>query len=220
MALRLCGVSVSPYFERVFLALDMKGATKHVEYPGVPGGFKSDEHFKNHPLGKIPFLIKEDGTSLTESQVIMEYLDSVLDGPKLVPEDPADRADASALARIFDIYFYHAQRPFGSAYFGGPDTEEDMRKAREEEMLPVLNYIEKYIGTGDRAIGDYWTTADAVLISQLYWFDRIGEKYDMPSLTDYPKLNAYWENVKVTEMARRSFERVGKSYDQFFGGNK
>lgn len=218
MALQLCGVSVSPYFERVFLALDMKGATKQVTYPGVPGGFKSEDHYKNHPLGKIPFLIKEDGSSLTEAQVIMDYLDAVLDGPKLVPEDPAARADAAALARVFDLYFYAAQKPFGSAFFGGPEVEEDMKKAREEEMPTVLRYIEKYVGTGERAVGNNWTTADAVLISQLYWHERIGEKYEVPSLADFPRLDAYWGKTKVTEIARRSFERVGKSYDQFFGG--
>jgi glutathione S-transferase len=218
MAMQLCGVSVSPYFERVFLALDMKGATKELDYPGVPGGFKSDEHFMHHPMGMVPFLIKDDGSSLTEGQIIMEYLDAVVSGPKLIPENADDAAQVAAIARVFDLYYYAAQRPFGSAYFGGTETEEDMKNAREVEIPKALAYLEKYMGEGERAVGNSWSTADAVLISQLYWYERVGDKYELPNFDAFPKLKAYWDKIKVTDVAKRSFERVGKSFDQFFGG--
>jgi len=220
MAMQLCGVSVSPYFERVFLMVDMKGATKQLDYPGVPGGFKSEDHFKHHPMGKIPFLILEDGTSLTEGQVIMEYLDAVLDGPQMVPTDPLQRAKVAAIARVVDLYLYAAQRPFGSAYFGGEESETDMKKAREEDIPAALTYLEKYLSGGAYAVGAGWSAADALLISQLYWYEKVGEKYTLPPLSDFPKLSAYWEKVKATEFVRRSFERVSKAYNQFFGGGK
>jgi glutathione S-transferase len=41
-----------------------------------------------NPLSKIPTLILEDGTSLYDSRVICEYLDSLHEGPKLFPPAP------------------------------------------------------------------------------------------------------------------------------------
>ena len=38
-----------------------------------------------NPLGKIPTLVLEDGTILYDSQVIIEYLDSLVGGGRLVP---------------------------------------------------------------------------------------------------------------------------------------
>jgi len=43
----------------------------------------------DNPLSKIPTLVLDDGTSLYDSRVICEYLDSLHDGPRLFPEGPA-----------------------------------------------------------------------------------------------------------------------------------
>lgn len=218
MTMQLCGVSVSPYFERVYTALDMKGALDALTYPGVPGGFKSEEHFKHHPMGMVPFLIKDDGSSLTEGQLIAEYLDDILKGPSLMPADPDKAAQVKVIARIFDLYYYAAQRPMGSAYFGGEETEEDIRNAREVEIPKALKYIEKYVDGGAYAVGDSWTHADAVFITQLYWYETVGGKYGLDGFGDCGKIADYWASVKETDVAQRSFERVSKSYEQFFGG--
>jgi glutathione S-transferase len=39
----------------------------------------------SNPLGKIPALIREDGSALYDSPVICEYLDSISDKPLLIP---------------------------------------------------------------------------------------------------------------------------------------
>jgi glutathione S-transferase len=43
------------------------------------------ELLPDNPLGKIPTLVLEDGTSLYDSQVIIEYLDSLAGGGRLIP---------------------------------------------------------------------------------------------------------------------------------------
>ncbi len=42
-----------------------------------------------NPVGKIPVLVLSDGTTLTDSRVICEYLDGLHDGEKLFPEGTA-----------------------------------------------------------------------------------------------------------------------------------
>jgi len=217
MTMQLCGVSVSPYFERILTMLDLKGAMKQLEYPGVPGGFKSAEHLAHHPMGMVPYLIKDDGDSLTEGQIIMEYLDAVLDGPKMLPDSPDAAAQVKAICRIFDLYYYAAQRPIGSTFFGGEEDPDAIKKALEEDIPKALNYIEKYMGEASRAVGDSWSIADTVLISQFYWYDRVGAKFPLPTLADYPKLNSYWVRTKETDEAKRSFARIEKSFEEVFG---
>jgi glutathione S-transferase len=44
-----------------------------------------------NPLGKIPVLIMDDGASLFDSRVIVEYLDGLSPVHKLIPENSRDR---------------------------------------------------------------------------------------------------------------------------------
>jgi glutathione S-transferase len=43
----------------------------------------------DNPLGKIPCLITDDGVALYDSRVICAYLDSLHDGPRMIPEGAA-----------------------------------------------------------------------------------------------------------------------------------
>jgi glutathione S-transferase len=49
---------------------------------------------QHNPLNKVPTLVLDDGTTLYDSLVICEYLDSVGLGPKLFPASGAARWDA------------------------------------------------------------------------------------------------------------------------------
>ena len=46
---------------------------------------------EENPLGKIPALVLDDGTSLFDSPVICEYLDTLHDGPPLFPAEGPPR---------------------------------------------------------------------------------------------------------------------------------
>ena len=165
-------------------------------------------------MGKIPFLIKEDGTSLTESQVIAEYLDHMLDGAPTVPADIEAAMQMNAIARIMDLYYFAAIHPIGGAAFGGEISDEALDKARDQDIPAAFNYLEKYLGTGSRAVGDDWTIADAALISQLYWYKALSGRFGLKDFSAHPKLEAYWNTIKDTDIVNRSFERVKKSYDE------
>ncbi|MBT4587663.1 MAG: glutathione S-transferase [Rhodospirillaceae bacterium] len=57
---------------------------------------------KHNPLGKIPALILDDGTTLYDSRVICEYLDTRHDGPKFFPADSAKRWQTLLLQALAD----------------------------------------------------------------------------------------------------------------------
>ncbi|QCI64611.1 glutathione S-transferase family protein [Phreatobacter stygius] len=55
-----------------------------------------------NPLGKIPALILEDGTTIYDSRVILEYLDIEAGGNKIIPADPKLRIPALTLQALAD----------------------------------------------------------------------------------------------------------------------
>lgn len=216
--MKLCGHSVSPFVERVLIALEMKGTPDAVVLSDVPGGFKSEEHLGYHPLGKIPFLILDDGSSLTESQSILEYLDSVAGGASLTPDDPFAAAKATRIVRILDIYYANAIGPMGRIAFGGTATDEEIADAKGRALPEALRYLDACIEGESFVIGDGWTHADAAFMSHFYWFDRLMPQFGASDLSDYPKLSAYWDNIQKSGMYLDSKARADKSFDKFFGG--
>lgn len=218
--MKLCGHSVSPYVERVLIALEMKGTPDGVVLSDVPGGFKSEEHFSYHPLGKIPFLILDDGSSLSESQAIVEYVDAVAGGKSLVPTDPFMAAKASRVVRVLDIYYTNAIGPMGRIAFGGTATDEEVADAKGRALPEALKYLETCIEGEEFAVGDQWTYADAAFMSHFYWFERLMPQFGASDLSDYPKLTAYWDNLQKSEIYQDSKARADKSFEKFFGGRK
>jgi glutathione S-transferase len=87
--LKLIASLTSPFARKVAIAL----AEKKYEYQLVeatPWGTDNAVHTWN-PLGKLPVLLLDDGTSLYDSRVIVEYLDTVSPVARLIPEPVRQR---------------------------------------------------------------------------------------------------------------------------------
>ena len=61
------------------------------------------EHRARHPLGKLPVLELDDGTHLTESLAIMEYLEELYPEPPMIGRTPRERARVRELERIAEL---------------------------------------------------------------------------------------------------------------------
>ena len=57
---------------------------------------------KQNPLGKVPVLLLDDGSTLFDSPVILEYLDVLAGGGKILPKDTKARFDALRLEALAD----------------------------------------------------------------------------------------------------------------------
>jgi len=55
-----------------------------------------------NPLGKIPALILDDGEALYDSRVILEYLDHLAGGGRIIPREPKARFEALRLQALCD----------------------------------------------------------------------------------------------------------------------
>ena len=58
-----------------------------------------------NPAGDVPVLVEADGTILSNSQVICEYLEEVYPEVNLLGDDPMQRAETRRLVGWFDVKF-------------------------------------------------------------------------------------------------------------------
>lgn len=87
--MKLLYTLVSPYARKVRLV----AAEKHIELEMIEVVLSAPDCPVNdhNPLGKVPVLILDDGDSLFDSRVIVEYLDNRTPIAHLIPQDHSSR---------------------------------------------------------------------------------------------------------------------------------
>ncbi|MFN4166487.1 MAG: maleylacetoacetate isomerase, partial [Ferrovibrio sp.] len=83
---------------RVRIALNLKGLAYDNHFIHLQKNDQlSEDYARLNPQKQVPALV-DDGTMLTQSLAIIEYLDETHPDPALLPSDPAERARVRALA--------------------------------------------------------------------------------------------------------------------------
>ena len=86
---------------RVRIALNLKGvAYDYVPVNLVRGGGEHNKapYLAVNPAGRVPSLELDDGTVLTQSLAIIDYLEVTHPEPPIYPKNPVERAKAMAVA--------------------------------------------------------------------------------------------------------------------------
>ena len=83
----------SPFARKVRIAAIELGLIDRIEFvaTNVVPGQANDDYSKITPLKKLPVLILDNGDVILDSYVIVEYLDELAGGGKLVPASGPDR---------------------------------------------------------------------------------------------------------------------------------
>ena len=92
----------SPFGRKVRIAASVLGLSDKIEVQLADANDPSDTLRQQNPVGKIPTLIAEDGTAYYDSRVILEYLDHLAGGGKILPKDPKARFEALRLQALCD----------------------------------------------------------------------------------------------------------------------
>jgi glutathione S-transferase len=92
----------SPFGRKVRIAISLLGLDDRVKIEVADTVDVNDSIRQQNPLGKIPALIAEDGVCYYDSRVILEFLDHLAGGGKIVPTEPQARFAALRLQALCD----------------------------------------------------------------------------------------------------------------------
>ena len=201
--MKLYGIHLSPFVMRPLLVARAKGHDLALDMP--EGGIKSDAYLAMSPIAKMP-LLHDGDFHLPESQVIAEYLDSTLSGPKTISEDPKVAARERLIVRIADVYIV----PELGGLFNAREKPEGVAPALAKLGL-AMGYLEHFRNDGDVfAIGDRFSIGDAALIPLFFFLDAFGA--NMPTaelIAARPGLAAWWARAKASELGSRAVAEQG-----------
>ncbi len=114
-----------------------------------------------NPLGKVPTLILDDGTSLFDSRVIVEYLDGVSPVHRLIPDTSRDRIAVKRWEAITDGLCDAAVLARLEA--GRPDQNESGAKqiARQRDKVGAcIDEMARELGDREFCVGNALSLAD------------------------------------------------------------
>lgn len=160
---------------------------------------KSEEFLRASPTGKVPVIVA-GSDSLYESNV-NQYLDEVFQSPRLLPEDPKERAYARIWMASADDDFFPA---VFAASVGREHGFSEERVSEALEKLKVsLAALEERL-EGREYLVDGFSLADVSYAGNFVRLRELAERGEV-SLADYPNVAAWMERIE----ARESFGAAG-----------
>ena len=191
---------------RARIALEMKG----LRYDYVPHHLRHGEHLEPaylavNPQGLVPALVLDDGTLLTQSLAIIEYLDEIHPEPPLLPKDPLGRARVRMLAQMIacDIHPVNNLRVLTSlrTLFGAGDQDITnwFRHWVNEGFQPLEKILASSPQTGTFCHGETPGLADICLAAQITSNARFGV-----DLAPYPTIT----RINAACMALPAFQKA------------
>lgn len=165
-----CQSAPSPRRVRIFLA------EKGIELPTVQVDLGAGEHLGDefraiNPDCTVPVLELDDGTALTESFAICQYLESVYPDPPLMGRDALERAlvtqwnarvEAQGLSAVAEA-FRNRARGFAGRALTGPEGFEQIPELVERGRRRVelfLSRLDSELADREFVAGDVFTVAD------------------------------------------------------------
>jgi glutathione S-transferase len=145
------------------------------------GEHRQPEMLAKNPMGGLPFLELDDGTVLTESLAIIEYLEDLHPEPPMIGRDPLERALTRRIERICELgvmvrvgRIVHGTNSPLPGVKPNPGVAE---QARKELALP-LGVLEQEVGERPFLAGDHPTIADCTLFGTWEFGRLFGVEFD------------------------------------------
>jgi glutathione S-transferase len=178
----------SPFGRKVKIAASVLGLSDRIEIVPADTNNESDALREQNPLGKIPTLVLDNGQTLFDSRVILDYLDHLAGGGRIIPSQPDARFAALRMQALCDgildasiLQVYEARyrpEPIRHApwleFQAGKVTRALAALEAEQQALDPVPHVGQItlacaLGYQDLRFGGIWRTTYPQLVA---WLDR------------------------------------------------
>jgi len=157
-----------------------------------------------NPKSKVPTLVRDDGSVLTEFPAIAYWLARTNPGQKLLPDGFDDQARVME-AMDYVVATVHMQgfsRLFRASNFSANPADEEAVKARGKEIVEkAFALLDKQLA-GKQFVAGTFSVADAALFYVEFWAGRLG-------VTLPPNLAAHFERMKSRPAVQSALKAEG-----------
>lgn len=154
----------NPRRVRIFLA--EKGITVAFEEVDLmKGALKTPEMTKLNPTQRVPILVLDDGTAISETMAICRYFEETKPEPALFGHSAIGRANVEMWNRRMELgLMSHVTQAFrhthpAMAHLEVPQVK-DWGEANKQKALDVLAMLDQELAGNEFVAGDAYTVAD------------------------------------------------------------
>jgi glutathione S-transferase len=198
--LTLHGFPFSNYHNIVKHALMLKGVPfeEHIVYPNTP------EMLKVNPTGKAPAMTTEKGTNISESSVLLEYLEDAYPENPLFPADIEARAKVRQLMKVSELYLELPARRLLPAVLGNAELPDALLQEVKAVLDKAARSITELAVFGPYLLGSELSLADIYLRYALSIPKLVGPtQLNWNVLDSVPGLASWDEMMADTDIARK-----------------
>lgn len=192
----------SPYARKVRILLAEKYLACELKETDIVN--KSPEFISISPIGKVPVLVDEDGTTVWDSTQIVEYLDETYPHPSFYPSDRQQRLQCRQWEELADTLTDNAVALTLQKRKGEQADARDCAKyqAAINRLLPALD---RQLATSHYLIGENWTAADVAAVCALgYYTLRFGEDWQQ----QYLRLGQWFQKLHERESVKSTIPQA------------
>lgn len=141
-----------------------------------------------NPKGRVPALVTQAGTVLTETGALLEYIAARVPDARLMPSDPEEATHMRSVMFYMasTMHVAHAHKMRGSRWADQQSSWEDMTAKVPQTMAACADFVQSDCLRGDFVMGEAFSVADAYAFMVCNWMEGDG----VPA-SNYPKIGNF-----------------------------
>ena len=192
----LLHLPLDPFSRKIRIVLGEKKITASLAVE--PIWERRHEFLSINPAGTVPVFIEDDGTTISTSQAIAEYLEETSKEPALIFGTALQRAEIRRLCNWFDVKFntevteYLLGEKIMKRFLGLGEPSSETIRAGYANIDTHLGYIEYLAEQRSWLAGENFSLADITAASHISCIDYLGDI----AWEDYQQAKQWYARIK------------------------
>ncbi|MEM7097531.1 MAG: glutathione S-transferase family protein [Pseudomonadota bacterium] len=164
----------------------------------LQGDQKKPQFLAISPRGTLPVLELDDGTILTESLAMVEYLEELYPEPTMIGATALERARVRARERYIELNITNRLVRLVHATNSpiGLPANEGIARSERTNLPGSLEYVDQLVGAGPFVMGSHSTIADCTLLAGFNFANFGG----LDIHRGYANLDAWFEHFALRHL--------------------